>query len=510
MSSSTKPALDLQVKDKLELTDKEKQIFDRLLRVVDHYNLQTQIRVAGGWVRDKLLGKDSNDIDIALHNMMGEEFCHKVNEYYTLFKGEEKQKIGVVESNPDKSKHLQTARIEMLGVQVDFVNLRSETYSEKNSRIPKVKFGSPKEDADRRDLTINSLFYNIKEKLVEDFTGRGLADLKEGKIVTPLHPMETFLDDPLRVFRAIRFAARFGFVLDEELEEAAASDVVRDAIKNKISRERIGDEINLMMCSNRPVQAMMDICRLQLFWVVFALPEPTISEGCDRLCVAYVDAAWNLLELIGCSTFDDTQKRLYLYSALLLPIRERGTAYYIILESLKRTKSDAEMVGRLHSASERFTSLIPLLADLTVTPSARVLTGLLLRDIEDPHKKKKDIERSSLWRVALMISTLLCPINFDRSEVSSDEYKQIELDMRETLFTTVEKAIVKLGLENVCHIPLAGGKEIMAILQIKEGGSIVGEWKQKLLEWQLADPCRTPEKSLDWMRGCLSKCSEVE
>ncbi|KAI3848988.1 hypothetical protein MKX03_007250 [Papaver bracteatum] len=500
MFSSTTTALCVQLKDKIELTDNEKQIFDKLLRVVDHYNLQTQLRVAG----------DSNDIDIALDNMMGEEFCHKVIEYYSLFNGEENQKICVVESNPDKSKHLQTARIEVLGVQVDFVNLRSETYSEKNSRIPKVKFGSPKDDADRRDLTINSLFYNIKEKIVEDFTGRGIADLKEGKIATPMHPMVTFLDDPLRVFRAIRFAARFGFVLDKGLEEAAASDVVRDAIKNKISRERIGDEINLMMCSNQPVQAMMDICRLQLFWVVFALPEPTVSEGCDRLCVAYVDAAWNLLELIGFSRFDDTQKRLYLYSALLLPIRERGTVNYIILESLKRTKNDAEIVGRLHSASERFTSLIPLLTDFTVTSNARVLTGLLLRYIEDPHKKKKDIQSGSWWRVALMISTILYPINLDCSEVSADKHKQTELDMRKTLLTTVENAIVKLRLENVCDMPLAGGKEIMAILQIKEGGSIVGERKQKLLEWQLADPCRTPEQSLDWMRGCLSKRAEEE
>ncbi|KAI3950103.1 hypothetical protein MKW98_008548 [Papaver atlanticum] len=496
MSSSTTTALCVQLKDEIELTDNEKQIFDKLLRVVDHYNLQTQVRVAGGWVRDKLLGKESNDIDIALDDMMGEEFCQKVNE----------QKIGVVESNPDKSKHLQTARIEVLGVQVDFVNLRSETYSEKNSRIPKVKFGSPEKDAYRRDLTINSLFYNIKEKIVEDFTGRGIADLKFGKIATPLHPMETFLDDPLRVFRAIRFAARFGFVLDEGLEEAAASDVVRDAIKNKISRERIGDEVNLMMCSNRPVQAMMDICRLQLFWVVFALPEHTVSEGCDRLCVEYVDAAWNLLELIGCSSFDDAQRRLYLYSALLLPIIERGTVNYIIMESLKRTKNDAQMVGRLHSASERFTSLIQLLTELTNTAEADCFYGIS-RTLT---RKKKDIESSSWWRVALMISALSDPINFDLSEVSADKHKQIELSIRRTLFTAVENAIVKLGLENVCDIPLVGGKEIMAILQIKEGGSIFGEWKQKLLEWQLADPSRTPEQSLDWMRGFLSKCSEVE
>ncbi|KAI3926415.1 hypothetical protein MKX01_032603 [Papaver californicum] len=313
-------------------------------------------------------------------------------------------------------------------------------------------FGSPKQDACRRDLTINSLFYHIKEKTVEDFTGRGIADLKAGKNVTPLPPMETFLDDPLRVFRAIRFAARFGFLLDEGLKEAAASNKVRDmidfgccglirfsaqtnAIKNKINRGRIADEIDLMMCSNRP-----------LFWVAFALPELTVSEGCDRLCVAYVDAAWNLLELIGCSSFDDMQRRLYLTGNCVL--HHYG------------------MVGILHTAAERFTSLIPLLTELSNTAEAAV---------------------------------------------SADKQKQLELGMHRTLFTTVENAIVKLGLEDVWEeVPLVDGKEIMAILQLKKGESIVGEWKQKLLEWQLADPSRTPEQSLDWMRGCHSKCSELE
>ncbi|KAJ0086673.1 hypothetical protein Patl1_07788 [Pistacia atlantica] len=67
------------------------------------------------------------------------------------------------------------------------------------------KFGTAEEDAYRRDLTINSLFYNINTSSVEDLTGRGIEDLKSGKIVTPLPPKATFLDDPLRVLRAIRF-----------------------------------------------------------------------------------------------------------------------------------------------------------------------------------------------------------------------------------------------------------------------------------------------------------------
>jgi tRNA nucleotidyltransferase (CCA-adding enzyme) len=95
------------------------------------------------------------------------------------------------------------------------------------------------EDALRRDLTINALFYNVQSRSVEDFTGKvtqsvapwyplthtqstqGLDDLRNGLIRTPLAPEDTFRDDPLRLLRAVRFAARFDFTIVPELEHAA-------------------------------------------------------------------------------------------------------------------------------------------------------------------------------------------------------------------------------------------------------------------------------------------------
>ncbi|KAK2967008.1 hypothetical protein RJ640_003364 [Escallonia rubra] len=110
-ATSSPPAI--HVKEKIDLTDKEKQIFGRLLQVLSHFNLRTQLRVAGGWVRDKicngrngsecpvanvtlLLGKECYDIDIALDNMLGKEFCEKVNEYLSS-SGEKTQGIGVIQ-----------------------------------------------------------------------------------------------------------------------------------------------------------------------------------------------------------------------------------------------------------------------------------------------------------------------------------------------------------------------------------------------------------------------------
>ncbi|XP_062172773.1 tRNA nucleotidyltransferase cca2 [Alnus glutinosa] len=514
------------VKERIELTETERKIFDRLLGSLRHFGLSNQLRVAGGWVRDKLLGKECYDIDIALDNMMGSEFVEKVREYL-LSTGEEVQGVAVIPCNPEQSKHLETARMRLFDTWIDFVNLRCEEYSD-NSRIPAMqKFGTAEEDAYRRDLTINSMFYNINTDSVEDLTKRGIADLKSGRIVTPLPPKDTFLDDPLRVLRAIRFGARFGFVLDEELKKAASCDEVKDALAAKISRERIGVEIDLMISGNQPVKAMTYICDLLLFWIVFSLPpkfEPAKSECCDRLCISYLDATWNLVQLIGGSTFNDEQRRLSLYAALFLPFRK--TIYkdnkakkicivsYIFRESLKRKASDAETVINVYSALDKFLSLIPFLAsngdiqltevdwgrgldDVPHTSKLRVLTGFLLREIKD------------FWRVALLLSTLLYPTDVDCTQ---DFLKQhFQLDKRKDLFKTVEGAVIQLGLEKVWDVkPLVNGKDIMNVLQLKTGGPLVREWQQKLLAWQLANPLGTVEECIDWMRQAHSKRFKTE
>jgi tRNA nucleotidyltransferase (CCA-adding enzyme) len=122
---------------------------------------------------------------------------------------------------------LETATARFMGLELDFVNLRSEEYTE-SSRIPdSMKFGTPKEDAERRDLTINSLFYNLHTEVVEDCTGMGIEDIRNGIIRTPLDPMKTFIDDPLRVLRAVRFAARLDFKITLEVKNAMMDERVK-------------------------------------------------------------------------------------------------------------------------------------------------------------------------------------------------------------------------------------------------------------------------------------------
>ena len=134
---------------------------------------------------------------------------------------------------------------------IDLVNLRNEIYTE-GSRVPQINIGTPTEDAYRRDLTINSMFYNINDELVEDFTELGISDLQKGILRTPMEPVQTFLDDPLRVLRTIRFANRFEFDMVPELLVAAKNPDVRDSILNKLSYERLGIELDKMFAGNQP------------------------------------------------------------------------------------------------------------------------------------------------------------------------------------------------------------------------------------------------------------------
>jgi tRNA nucleotidyltransferase (CCA-adding enzyme) len=117
----------------------------------------------------------------------------RVNAEREYVQGEESSSVWVIPANPDQSKHLETATLKVHGLPIDFVHLRNEQYSH-DSRIPAIEVGTPLEDAERRDFTINALFYNLHTRQIEDLTGKGLKDLENGIIRTPLEPHTTFLD----------------------------------------------------------------------------------------------------------------------------------------------------------------------------------------------------------------------------------------------------------------------------------------------------------------------------
>jgi tRNA nucleotidyltransferase/poly(A) polymerase len=261
----------------ISFSDQEKNLFQVLLNVVKDKTPSTVLRIAGGYVRDRLLGKESSDIDIAISNMSGEDFANLVLNYVRENKIDHKNNLTVVKSNPKQSKHLATAMLTILDFSIDFVNLRKENYAD--SRIPTIEIGTPEEDALRRDLTINALFYNLNTNEVEDFVG-GITDLENKIARTPMDPIQTWIDDPLRILRTIRFAAKYDLKIADELYLAAKNLDVREALFKKISKERIWREMagyiteskewkSGFLCSNN-TNTLLILHSMNLFPILFS------------------------------------------------------------------------------------------------------------------------------------------------------------------------------------------------------------------------------------------------
>ena len=232
------------------LTADEKEVFAILKDVIAKYTPSTEAYVAGGWVRDKLIGIPFNDIDILLSNMSGEDFAKLLARHLNI------QDPHVIRENPEKSKNVETAKMYLplssgTEQELDFVRARSEVYSDE-SRIPEVKEATPREDSYRRDLTINALFYDIRNNQVIDFTGQGIKDLISRTIRAPGNPIDRFREDPLRVLRVIRFAAKYNGKIDPATYEAMMdpeirAKIVRLDVPKALAKERVGEEITKML-----------------------------------------------------------------------------------------------------------------------------------------------------------------------------------------------------------------------------------------------------------------------
>ncbi|MCL5102800.1 MAG: CCA tRNA nucleotidyltransferase [Armatimonadetes bacterium] len=201
-------------------------VLDILRTATEGGRYDGRLYLVGGIVRDKLLEKPSDeDIDIVLEGDAGElaEFLHEK---------------GVAEHAPVTYPRFGTAMITVGGTQVELVGARRESY-DPTSRKPSTSPGTLLDDVLRRDFTINTLLENLHTGEILDLTGRGMVDLWDKLIRTPVDPASTFADDPLRMLRAIRFATRLGFRIDEETYAAIGSCASRLGI---VSGERIREE----------------------------------------------------------------------------------------------------------------------------------------------------------------------------------------------------------------------------------------------------------------------------
>jgi poly(A) polymerase len=241
----------------ISCTDSELLLFERIAET--GARMQVEVYVIGGFVRDKIIGRPTSDADIVcVGNAI--DLANGVAAYYT-------PKPTVSFFKNFGTAHFKVQETDGQFLDVEFVGARKESYRAA-SRKPDIIPGTLEDDQNRRDFTINALAVSLNKdnygRLIDPFNG--LRDLEQKRIHTPLDPLTTFSDDPLRMLRAIRFAAQLGFEIDSETFDAIIQDAGRIRI---ISQERITEEINKMIATPQPSVGFDLLFRTGLLQIIF-------------------------------------------------------------------------------------------------------------------------------------------------------------------------------------------------------------------------------------------------
>ncbi|KAG9193111.1 hypothetical protein G6011_03146 [Alternaria panax] len=496
------------------------------------------LRWTGGWVRDKLLKVGSHDIDVAINKMTGEHFGLKMQEYLEIpgnavkhglieqddgISARDKTKkiapgLHKIEANPEKSKNLETATTKIMGIDLDLVNLRKETYNEV-SRNPEMEFGTAEEDAMRRDATVNAMFYNLHTCQVEDFTGRGHEDMAAKIIRTPLEPYQTFRDDPLRVLRLIRFASRLDYTIEPETAKAMGNAEIQDVLKIKISRERVGIELEKMLRGPRPRMALELIDRFGLYRTVFTDPTRELPSDPET---AYFKPAYDFAESAVMGNADvptaisdvllrnEEEKYLAWVCATMMPWVDAPTvphqkplqrpyfaAYLVAREGFKAPNKVCDVIASSLNNSEEIRSVVVQCAKAlrrpdTINPTndatARDILGMAIR------------RWGSTWRTQVFFN-LIYEIVLGR--VSRD-------DLLRSYGSFLERIIELKILDVDTFRPLLKGTDLAKAL-----GTKPGPWMKEALDvvmaWQLRNPNVTdPTAAIEAVKASRAEQTDSE
>jgi poly(A) polymerase len=246
--------------------------------------------VIGGFVRDLILKRPSKDIDFVVLGS-GIDMAEKVAE-----------RLGV--KKVAYYKNFGTAAFVYDDLEIEFVGARKESY-QRDSRKPIVENGSLQDDQNRRDFTINALAISLGKstfgEVLDPFNG--LEDMKNKIIKTPLHPDQTYSDDPLRMMRAVRFAAQLQFKIEQESLESITKNADRLKI---ISKERIITEVNKIIMSDKPSVGFKILFDSKLLHEFF--PEMVALYGVEtRNGKSHKDNFYHTLEVLDniCENTDD-------------------------------------------------------------------------------------------------------------------------------------------------------------------------------------------------------------
>lgn len=285
-------------------------IFDILSDVVREVKIPAY--VVGGFVRDYLLGIKNDDIDIVVEGSgikFAQSFAEKIGGKVSFFE------------------NYGTAMVKYRDLEIEFVGARKEFY-ERGSRKPIVEEGTLYDDISRRDFTINAMAISLNDEnygcLIDYFNG--FEDLQNKIIKTPLDPDITFSDDPLRMFRAVRFISKLPkFTLNQDAYDGIKRNKERSII---LSRERITMEIDKILNAHAPLNSLTLLNDLGLW--EYAFPNNPFSELNVNVInnISNKDIRWFFLGETYIGTFLSFTKTMKLPNSLGEKLERIGYTYY--------------------------------------------------------------------------------------------------------------------------------------------------------------------------------------
>lgn len=290
----------------IQCTDKELLIFKKIAEAAQ--SLQVPCYLIGGFVRDTIIGRPTKDMDIVCLGD-GIELAHAVAQKFS--------------PRPSVSffKNFGTAQIKVADLEIEFVGARKESYNY-DSRKPMVETGTLEDDQNRRDFTINALAVSLNQNdygaLIDPFNG--IADIENKILQTPLDPSLTFSDDPLRMMRAIRFAAQLNYTIEEKTFEAITKNAHRIKI---VSGERIADELNKILLCKKPSIGFDLLYKSGLLKIIF--PQMVDLAGAEYIDgKGHKDNFYHTLQVVDniCENTDDLWLR---WAAVLHDIAKPAT-----------------------------------------------------------------------------------------------------------------------------------------------------------------------------------------